>query len=407
MERRESNIGGVRPAGAFVLVPLAFAACVGARSGAPPAIVAEIAPVAVPPNDVARLPRGACASEVAETAPYAAPADARTLTTPSADRTVTLPLGAEGAWSGRHGGAAEPLHAVWGSGSEIYAAGTSRLLHSRDRGKTFADSRAPITASFVWGTSPDDVYLGGGRSLAHSADGGATWSVSEPFPEDAHVVALAAEEADLYVVGGRSSGVPVLMHSSDRGRTWTEPATGIERGWFYGVAVRSSSATTHLHDVFVSGHDRGGEGPLLLRSSDCGATWSSLLTPGRATEGDKPGPLCVTQSGRVVLAMAYAVFTSDDSGTSWTKSVEVGTEILALTCRGEEIFAGGRNRAFVHSRDGGATWNDRELAGQWTAPALSSIEGVFVIENGDAYAVGEGLYTSPSGSIFRRAGRTR
>src|SRR5262249_50095452 len=129
---------------------------------------------------------------------------------------------------------------VWRSGSDAVAIRESKLLRSKDAGETFEVSPPPLTPSaFVVG-SQQDIYLAGGRSLAHSGAAAARWTFQEPFADDAVVEGLAADDADLYAVGGHVGGGPLLAHSNDRGRSWTEEPSIFERGWLRAVAVRSS-----------------------------------------------------------------------------------------------------------------------------------------------------------------------
>jgi photosystem II stability/assembly factor-like uncharacterized protein len=142
---------------------------------------------------------------------------------------------------------------------------------------------------------------------------------------------------------------------------------------------------------------------VLAKSDDCGATWTRVPAPtdGAGLSG-KIGGICVTPS-RLVVASTYGIWTSPDRGASWHQSVSVGAEVLALACRGEELWAGGRNQSFLHSTNGGADWTRTELAPLFTQRSLSAVQAIAVPESGIVYAGGEGSYQRPSGSIFVRS----
>jgi photosystem II stability/assembly factor-like uncharacterized protein len=385
----------------IIVASVAITACVASAPPAPVVAVANVGRV-TEVVEPARVRRGVCAidPEIA----FVPPADARTIATPERSGQVALPTNrSPGTWYGNHGGARAALDAVWASGSDVFAVGGATLLRSRDGGGSFDEGPSPVTARAVWGTGSSDVFLAGGRTIAHSSDDGASWRVSEPLAEDAVVAALAGDGADLYAVGGKTGGGLLLAHSSDHGATWAEESLGdIESGWLYAVAIRSGPSRHGPHQVFVGGHARGSHGDAIFaRSSDCGATWARLATPPDESAGAKIGGICWVDD-RMIVATTYAVWSSTDGGASWNHLTELGAEVLGFACEGEDVWVGGRNRSFLHSRDGGAHWTRDELAGVFTGKALSSLQGIFASPRGEVFVVGEGIYSKPGGSIFVR-----
>ena len=299
---------------------------------------------------------------------YVAPPGARTLVTPPPDRVVEI---AEGRTRSSLLG---PLAAVWASGGEVLAVGSGRLLRSRDGGLSFDDVTAPIPARTIWGAERDR-FLAGGASVAHSGDGGATWSVVEALPPDAIVESITGDGSDVYAVGGTGDTI-VAAHSRDRGATFQPMALPVARGWLGSVALRP-------HEVLVAGAEAGSPAvPLLLVSSDCGATWTRRPLPRSSEVHDRITALCATEA-RIVVATTAAIHVLPDDGPP-REPFEPGIAVRALACRGEEIVAGGRGGELVRSADGGRTWA-REAVGD---PA---VQGLLVADDGTVYAVGDAL----------------
>jgi hypothetical protein len=350
---------------------------------------------------------GFCASRASVS--FAPPPDARTLTAPPTERSVHLDRGGVGGWYGLGGATTAPLEGVWASGSDVFAVGSGHLLHSRDGGRTFDEATAPIAARAVWG-SDRDVFLAAGRSVARSGDGGATWSVYEPFPEDALVQAIAGEGPDLYAVGGSSASVALAAHSADRGATWQTLALPIGGGWLGAVAIRPGDAPGS-HAVLVGGYARGAPyEPVLLESHDCGASWTKRALPFKPSGGghQKIAAICATESA-LFVATSESIWSVPDAPGSAAAHVDLGGEAKAVACRGEEVFGGGRNGAFVHSADGGRTWTTDELAPLFAAPSFAApsltTAAIDVTDDGAVYVVGEGASKAGAGSLIRRAPR--
>jgi photosystem II stability/assembly factor-like uncharacterized protein len=187
------------------------------------------------------------------------------------------------------------IGAIWGSGAtDVYAAGGQspraayphvRLLHSSDRGASWqplSTPDAPGLYTSLWGSSANDVYVIGNTNVLHSTDRGLTWSSFDAGFELEGVWGSGAD--DVYVVGGAvSSGADAgnadasdtdagtlregrVLHSSDHGATW-QPVAKASTGFL--LAVAGTPDGTRVVAV--------GEGGTILASSDHGATWSLTI----------------------------------------------------------------------------------------------------------------------------------
>lgn len=383
--------------GLAIAVPFAASACHSTLGGAPTIPTADVASVAPKgPALAPRPPRGACAPEGAR--PYTPPPNARTIVIPPASGTSQFDLKPFGAWegtttpSGVDGGM---MFDVWAFGTDVFAAGGGVFLHSDDRGHTFAAHAAPVPAAPLWGTELHDLYVVAGRTVSHSSDLGKTWTIDDAFPEDAYVRASAGDGADLYAVGSHFDGRAFAWHSNDYGHAWASCSVELPRVSFTDVAIRNRDKPDS--EVFMVGYDETNV-PVVLRSSDCGASFLRISPPVRSVEAERPTRICFTRNGRIVLAMTHTILTSDDDGATWKKRRRFEPEILALACQGEEVLVGGTLLPLFESDDAGETFHA-------ATPALPEdvvIRKILFAESGDTYAVGETVRKNPPSSVFFR-----
>ena len=383
-------------------VPFGASACRGTALGNAPSIpTAEVAAVSAKGPAVGAHPsRGACAPEAAR--PYVAPETARMLPTPPPLETVGLAWKVFGVWEGTTSTpySRGAMSDVWASGADVFVAGDGLFLHSEDRGRTFGTYTVPNPPFSIAGSELHDLYVLGGRTVSHSGDVAKTWSVDDAFPEDAWVRAATADGADIYAVGSHIDGRTLAWHSNDYGHAWTPSSITMPRVTFTDVAVRNPDKPDS--DVFFVGYE---ETNLLvvLRSSDCGASFSRISPPLRSVEAERPVRICFSRGGRIVLALAHMILTSDDDGATWKKRKKFDRELLALACRGDDVLVGGRLLPLEESDDAGETFHR-------AIPSLVGddleIRKIFFTDAGDTYAVGGTTRTSPtSGVFFRRLAR--
>lgn len=321
---------------------------------------------------------------------------------PSASATpaaILIPSLGAGKWAGQQGNVPSVVFGGWGRDGHVFITTRSAVYHSADNGQKWAEQRLAIEGNVVWGSSADNVYIAG-SGLVRSTDRGNSWTMSKPFPKGSVIGDLwGTNESELYAVGSVNMK-PMLLRSKDGGKTFTKLSIGLQNGWLYTV-------TGDGGDVFVMGHKNVGSETVgvLLLTKDRGAHFKAMTVP--KSEG-KPvssiHDMCLTSSGRMFLLTTYDLFRSDDRGQTWQVAAAApNTELLALACAGREVFFGGRNRLFRHSRDNGDTWNEHVVDALWTEQAMSAVQGAFATDSGEIYLYGEGTYTKYTGTVFRRS----
>src|SRR5262249_7129495 len=152
-------------------------------------------------------------------------------------------------------------------------------LHTTDGGKTWVVQKRDPKAYYsgVWGSGKDDVYVAGySRDILHTSNSGKTWTRQKPRVECGVGSIWGSGPDNLFAVGGYEgtrggSNEGVILHSSDRGKTWLpQHADGDPEG-------DEGSGTSPLNlvwgldprIVFAVGEDD------LARTSDGGKTWVS------------------------------------------------------------------------------------------------------------------------------------
>lgn len=221
-------------------------------------------------------------------------------------------------------------------GSRLYAGTSGGAFQSTDGGVTWSQGSGmlpgtgmiryyyAITTLAVDPANPQTVYAGDtgmmteGRVLK-STDGGATWTTAASGISSDHVKALAIDPdrpVTVYAVVEDS-----LYVSGDAGASWTKTTGKME--------VNSSEADVMTvmvtSDAVYAGTTAG-----VWKSGDGGATWSQgtgLSTSGAfryffgiAALAVDPGNSSVLYAGDSGLMTSGGVYSSTDSGSSWTQA---------------------------------------------------------------------------------------
>ena len=226
--------------------------------------------------------------------------------------------------------------AAAGDGSRLYAGTSGGAFQSTDGGATWSQGSGmlpgtgiiryyyAITTLAVDPANPQTVYAGDtgmmteGRVLK-STDGGATWATAASGISSDHVKALAIDPgrpATVYAVVEDS-----LYVSGDAGASWTKTTGKMQ--------VNSSEADVMTvmvtSDAVYAGTTAG-----VWKSRHGGATWSQgtgLSTLGIlryffgiAALAVDPGKSSVLYAGDSGLMTSGGVYSSTDSGASWTQA---------------------------------------------------------------------------------------
>ena len=256
-----------------------------------------------------------------------------------------------------------------------------------------------------------------------SAGETAGWTMAGPVAIDAVLDSVWADGADVYAASLSDGASPFVFSSHNRGATWASVPVANAQAGLTGVTATGNG------DVYVVGYtnpfiDVANTGPLLLKSTDGGATFATLAPdlqgaifavwadPQRGlyvAGGDSAGGffarsadggldwtqtmipgssylsgLWVSASGDIYAA-GGAVFKSTDEGATWAVVATPPTEATAISGSpdGARIVASGAGLLVVESLDGGATWqvlsgsaalvesDAPALGGVWVADAVS------------------------------------
>jgi hypothetical protein len=161
-----------------------------------------------------------------------------------------------------------------------------------------------------------------GAAAYTSSDSAATWT-PRAGAKNGNVIASDAAATNLlaaYRYGGQ------VYASTDSGATWAQRTVGFEVDAgvmnVHGVAV--SADGTHM---FVSAFVTQGvtSRTSLWMSTDAGVTWSKLTALGQVAGGDanlEQYDIACDATGTHVALAGYGIFTSSDTGATWTQRLD-------------------------------------------------------------------------------------
>lgn len=212
-------------------------------------------------------------------------------------------------------------------------------------------------------TQPTLAFAATVSDLYRSTDGGTTWTRTEVVGgQTTHDVEVAAD-GTVYLGTDDS-----IWRSTDDGLTWSKLTLGI--GTIDAVLEVTIDPTNGSHLWAGISDGFGSQANNVIRSTDSGATWSSV-TPPLATPISCTGiTLDPTDTDRVFAVFGGAfgggsVWFSADGGTTWTDrsaglpnnpmqdAVHDGTRVLV---GGGQLF-GSQSVGLYVSSDNGATWD--------------------------------------------------
>ena len=201
--------------------------------------------------------------------------------------------------------------------------------------------------------------------VARSTDNGDNWTlIQTPAP---NVIYDITSIGDLVWASGRDGG---LVHSTDKGLTWTAQNSGTQER-LHGIHALNAN------DLVAVGREG-----VLLRSDNGGATWQLSIEAGGE---DLRGVLFlddVQQTG-LIAGLEGELLRSTDQGTNWmtiTLPTLLGPEAMASEDP-DLVYAVGENALILRSTDQGQTWEEM------TTTAFSELSAIDV-KDGVAVAVG-------------------
>ena len=320
-------------------------------------------------------------------------------------------------WTALTVGAAVNLVDVWSAGPDTVlapaiernAAGVDELsvFRSADGGGTWARTRlahaTSRTVGAVHGAPGGAVYVAGSQEngvtgrdeglVLRSADGGATWTESIlAHPRDRSLVDVWSTGDTVFAVGSQVNPTTyrteaILLRSVDAGATW---AVTVSPHAFARVlqAVWAAGPDT----VFVAGWQESAPSvyvPLVLRSTDGGATWAESLpdAPGVRLEdvwGASGREVYATGTGGALLRWDGAAWTREqmDGPRTLTAAAALGRDTLLVAGYRLDDATGVADGLILRSTDAGRSWSpwtrtgaDTRLRGAWAAGGTMVVVG--------------------------------
>lgn len=211
----------------------------------------------------------------------------------------------------------------------------------------------------------------------------AAWTWQNPLPQGNQLndaLYLDGNQGFVVGVGG------LIMHTMDRGQTWSSVNSGVtanlnrivfataDSGWIVGDAgtilwtknggltwnPQVSGTTSNLYDVTFLDHSSGyavGSNGTILRTANAGFAWAKLNSGTTAT---LRGLSFIDWQHGWVVGFSGTVLNTIDNGDSWTsRPGSVGSSVNLYTCWFPNMNNGwvaGDYGTVMHTRTAGATW---------------------------------------------------
>ncbi len=236
------------------------------------------------------------------------------------------------------------------------------LLHTTDGGATWQEATKLSGTDVDFADANNGWLVGLSGAIYGTTDGGETWEAQDSGT-DVHlsdVAAISANEAWAVGTGiGFSDAIVypfpgALLHTTDGGRTWADVDRPAD-SWFREVEFVGQNGWA-LGSVCPpdpdSGYCRGDVHPLLLRTTDGGATWF---------ESD-PGDI------------SHLVFV--DANNGWAAGRECATFDVCST-------------VVYRTSDGGLTWLP------WPLPALDNLQALAFRDAQQGWLLGQDCFSCP------------
>ncbi len=218
------------------------------------------------------------------------------------------------------------------------------------------------------------LVAAGASGVFTSSDSGANWAAQAGSPSAARAIASSADGNKLASVlfGGQ------IYTSGDSGATWI--ARDSSRNW---TDIASSADGA----VLVATVDNTGAGGIYI-SSDSGVTWAATTAPNSGWKA-----VAMSSDGqKMVASTGSTIYTSTDGGANWISRRSLPATTLASSSDGRNLIAGmGGNVAtegVFTSSDSGLTWTrrlsstDADLSkGSWSVVAVSP-DGITMLASG-------------------------
>lgn len=253
--------------------------------------------------------------------------------------------------------AGAPLLAAALAGKRVVAVGDHGVVLLSDDGAHFRQAKeVPVRAMLTtvqfldgrrgYAAGHDGVVLG-------TRDGGDSWTLLRATPGvEQAILSLHFDSAEHGLAVGLY-GWAIETH--DGGRSWTERHIG-----------SGDNADRHLYHIFAS--PRGtllvaGEGGMVYRSSDGGATWNTVAADGK---GSLWYGAALDDGSLLVCGMRGHLYRSRDDGQTWqTLRSDATQSLTGITQQADgSVLVSGMSGTVLRSTDGGATFTLAQRPGR-------------------------------------------
>lgn len=230
------------------------------------------------------------------------------------------------------------------------------LMHTTDGGATWV-AHGPHGASHVDFISATRGWACGGNTVWSTRNGGADWTAIHLHFNWSLTDVTFADAHHGWVVGDRSAQYgsyeyPIILATTDGGATWTRQYNprGIDEGELGSVSF--SDAT---HGWATGGKLGELSGSLILATSDGGATWTEQAIGATGNVGG----VDFVDAAHGWIADGTTIFATTDGGSSWA-SQSVGVPVDEVSFHDDLTgYATGPDGDIATTTDGGADWQVR------------------------------------------------
>ena len=225
------------------------------------------------------------------------------------------------------------------------------------------------------------IYAGNmARTVFRTVDGGATWEeLAIRSPEGTSTIScLYVHPVDTTIVFAGGSGLDGLERSTDAGITW-QPCLRDPQGFRMEFVGESVIAHPTAADTMYAIRNSPGT---LYRSTDFGATWDSLSSPGPAAGGDRffRSITVAPDSTNVILLGGYSTFIhrSTDGGRTFVKdpvATRTGTVggFRWSTITPGTVYASVQFNVSRASATPGGVWQSTDWGATWTVIGQAAV----------------------------------
>ncbi len=254
-----------------------------------------------------------------------------------------------------------PLSARPGAG--VWAVGDPRLAFaSTDGGANWTTSHPEqtIDPDVFRGVACSDAKHGwavGGDTIVTTGDGGKTWTTHRQGSGFLRAVACS-DSQHVWATGSQGDGnLPLVLASSDGGATWTELHVAV-----HGNLIRVAFVDSR-HGWIVGG-DENGPTSFILATTDGGAHWHvqyraawPIQLPGLAASDPRHAWVVGWTQGSTNRTPGLIIATTD-GGVHWKTQLSGNADALLSIAfpDGRHGWATGQGGAILATKNGGKTW---------------------------------------------------